>query len=705
MNTLCMRLKAVFSIVLGILSFVFSSTVQPVFSNYVWPSQKEEYSVIDTDVKSFDVFVSPDGNDSASGSIDRPLRTIAAAKEKIKVLINADVGTVTVRLREGSYFFNDTLRFTGEDLSNVVYSAYKGEKVVFTAGIPLSGFSCETANGVTVWTKTLEDGFDFNILCSDDTVLSRTRMPETGYYYVDSVDSADRMNPESDLFAMSTSFNSADGDIKSFRNLNDTVVRILHYWKDEMVTVKSFDPSCRKVSISRPSSMTIKPGDKYFLENVFEALNAPGEWYLDKGENKLFYVPKPGDRIDTLTLYACPLDTLIDIDGTDNISFRGITFTNNGFSVPKNNTAADDSSQAGFDAMPCLRAVNCSGLKILGCSFENIGACAVKLCSNVRDCLVEGCLFKNIGAQAVYIIGQNCQPGSPSVTGNITVRDNHIYKYGRTFFNSVGILLIHANSCEISNNEIHDGYYTGISSGWVWGYGYNITDNIKIKDNLIYDIGQGWLSDMGGIYTLGIQPNSVISGNVIHNVAADAHEGGYGGWGIYLDEGTSYMTVESNLVFDCGSQCFHQHYGRENIIRNNIFALGREGVFRISRKEDHNSLTATGNIIVGDGTPLYLSVEKDKFKDENNLYWDYSRGAFVRFSRGTSVNKPLEEFGSIAMALKGYCMNAVFEDPLFEDAKGFDFEISQNSPAIEKIGFKPWNYAFAGTLSSFDVGK
>ncbi|NLA77797.1 MAG: hypothetical protein GX851_08240, partial [Clostridiales bacterium] len=97
-----------------------------------------------------------------------------------------------------------------------------------------------------------------------------------------------------------------------------------------------------------------------------------------------------------------------------------------------------------------------------------------------------------IGGNAVYIKGVN-EKGSASVTSGITVTDCHIKTYGRVFNNAIGVLLVHAYDCEISQNEIHDGFYTAISSGWMWGYAENITNNIKIKNNLIYDIGQGWL--------------------------------------------------------------------------------------------------------------------------------------------------------------------------------------------------------------------
>lgn len=276
--------------------------------------------------------------------------------------------------------------------------------------------------------------------------------------------------------------------------------------------------------------------------------------------------------------------------------------------------------------------------------------------------------------------------------------DCHIKKYGRISNNAVGVLLIHAADCEISHNEIHDGWYTGISVGWVWGYSDNPTNGIKISNNLIYNIGNGWLSDMGGIYTLGVQPDTVISGNIIYNVGCYSGNGGYGGWGIYLDEGSSGITVENNLAYDCSSQAFHQHYGQDNIIRNNILAFGGEGQFRISRKEDHNLLYLYNNILVGYGTPMYCrTTEKDWFTDNGNIYWDYKTEGNVYSGKST---KPFERESLVIMTAKGYYNNATYADPLFRDAENRDFTLAENSPAIE-TGFVPWEYD-AGTRTLFE---
>lgn len=651
------------------------------------------------------LYVSPDGDDSALGTVDRPLASIAAAKEKAKQL-----GDITaVVFRAGTYTIDKTVFFDKNDKSDIVYKAYSNEKVVFTSGSPYTGFEECTVNGVRAFRKEIGKSADFNILFNEKTTLSRTRYPESGYLYVNDVREADKTPPADGDDAVHTACSGMiinKNDFQSFENINDIEIKLLHYWKDESLLISSYNDETGYIEFNKKSTMLINKNDRFFLQNVFETLNTPGEWYLDKSEGILYVIPEATDTPESYTVWGSTNDTMISVDGVDGVSFEGIVFRANGYKyIPER-----EFSQAAYDVTACISYQNAKDFHIKNCEFKDIAACSVFLGKAVQNASVESCLFQNIGAQAVYVRGENIDVNDPAVTKNITITNNQISDYGKVYYNAVAVLIIHANSVDITHNEIHDGYYTAISVGWVWGYAYSVCYNNKICDNLIYNIGQGWLSDMGGIYTLGNQPGTVISGNVIHNVSADPEEGGYGGWGIYLDEGSSYILVEKNLSYACGSDAYHLHYGSHNTVRNNIFALSGDSQVRIASAperctpEDGSQKTVDlyNNIILTDKKTRALSYIRNEntMEEYNNLYWDLSKDKDIYFDMD---DQPERSMGIRTAVRKGIINNPIVKDPMFRDAANFDFELSSDSPAI-KAGFEKWDYSEAGTLSGTAIG-
>lgn len=663
----------------------------------------------------YDLIVSPDGDDGNEGTLEAPLKTFEKAKELLKN--NDSDEAVTVWFREGSYLINDTVEFNAEDRSNVLYRSYPDEEVSFTGAKAISGWSETEINGVDAFVTDVpveSDDDYFRSLFKDGERLARSNYPKTGVFKVFGEPLAEESIPGShapDFFTHALAFYADKNDIIDFENPDDVDVRIMHFWRDDLLPIHSVNTDTGRIQVTKPSAMRIRVEDNYVFENVKEALSLPGEWYLDRNEEKLYYIPQVGDTVENTVLYAGINEQLITLNGVSGISFQGINFENTDWdhvdgthtgksfdtSHPMYQTIkyGADHPQAAYEVPAAIYISSSSNINFTDCRFENISYTAVKFDKASENCNVTSCMFKEIGANAVFIHGDFVVPAT---TKNINVTDCHINKYGRIFNNAIGILLTHAIDCDLTNNEIHDGWYTGISVGWNWGYSANSTNNIKICDNLIYDIGNGWLSDMGAIYTLGIQPDTVISGNVIYNVGCDEGRYGYGGWGIYLDEGSSGMLVENNLVYDCSSQTFHQHYGKDNVVRNNIFAFGGDGAFRITRNEEHNSLTLTNNIFVTDNATMYaLTTEKDWFVDDANTYWDYKHGGNVYSgdSMGFSERKSM-----VIMTARGYYNNAVFANPLFKDAENRDFTLALNSPALE-TGFVPFEYT-AGTKTLFE---
>ncbi|HZJ15897.1 MAG TPA: hypothetical protein VFD27_12665, partial [Chthoniobacteraceae bacterium] len=156
----------------------------------------------------------------------------------------------------------------------------------------------------------------------------------------------------------------------------------------------------------------------------------------------------------------------------------------------------------------------------------------------------------------------------------------------------------------------------------------------------------------------------------------------------YNDEGSTGILWENNLVYRTQSGGYHQHYGKDNAVRNNIFAFAREMQLRHSRKEDHLAFTFERNIVLFDeGKLLGPSDEGWKgaqVKLVRNLYWRRD-------------GKPFDFAGqSFAdWQASGHDTDSLIANPLFLDPDRGDFHLREGSPAA-KIGFVPFDYSQAG---------
>jgi hypothetical protein len=204
----------------------------------------------------------------------------------------------------------------------------------------------------------------------------------------------------------------------------------------------------------------------------------------------------------------------------------------------------------------------------------------------------------------------------------------------------------------------------------------------RIEHNHIHHINaDALLSDNGGIYTLGRQPGATLRGNVIHDVGCY----GYGGWGIYPDEGTSGMRIEHNLVYGTRRASFSIHYGRDNLVQHNVFAFGQADHVCLGKREPHRTtvfrrnvvLSANGHVRQRGDCPAHNTMA-------DNLYWPLD-GTPLTFDGETPA----------ALRARGQDSGAVLADPLFADAAGGDFSLRSDSP-VSAIGFRPFDWRSAG---------
>jgi hypothetical protein len=252
------------------------------------------------------------------------------------------------------------------------------------------------------------------------------------------------------------------------------------------------------------------------------------------------------------------------------------------------------------------------------CAVEQVGGYAVDLGQGSRDCTVSRCELRQLGAGGVRI-GETQVSDDPAdqVQGH-TVADCHVHHYGARYPGAVGLIIFQAADNRLLHNDIHDAPYSGVSVGWTWGYRESPCKGNLVEGNHIHHLGGKILSDLGGVYLLGPQPGTVVRGNWIH----DIHCFEYGAWGLYTDEGSTSITLEQNIVVGCEKAGFHQHYGRENIVRGNLLVNCGEGMVRRSREEDHLSFRFTGNVVISDSPSLlHNSFRNGHFEFASNLYF------------------------------------------------------------------------------------
>lgn len=422
-------------------------------------------------------------------------------------------------------------------------------------------------------------------------------------------------------------------------------------------------------------------GCRWLVENVPNG--QPGTWRLDSAKGELVYWPLPGETPGSTRIEAPRLTTLLKIEGSPsqplkNVVVSGITFEGGAWSLPPEGRHFP---QAESDLGAAIEASHARNLLISECQVSKTSVYGISLGEDVQSSRISKCRLIDLGAGGIKIGLMSFERNREAITKANIVEDCVIYGGGRLHAGGIGVFIGVSPENIIRRNWIEDLYYSAFSVGWSWGYGETSTEKTQILDNTATKLGQALLSDMGGIYTLGLSPGSVIRGNRFSEI----HCYEYGGWGIYNDEGSTGWLIEENVSFNTTSSGYHQHYGRENLIRNNVLAYGFIGQIQRTRPEEHLSFTIEGNIIAlkqGDvlvdgwgekGAP-YLT---GKMIMRKNLY---------RAEGGAKVmigGRSLEEWQKT-----GHDEGSVVADPLFVDPAKGDFRLKPESPAARLIGFR-----------------
>jgi len=364
------------------------------------------------------------------------------------------------------------------------------------------------------------------------------KMPIAGYYHADGYFSLD---PQA-------AFHYLPGEMqKSWEGAELVAVQS---WAESRMTIVQVDESTNRVLLSgQMSGSNVNYMPRYWIENVPEGLSESGTWMIDPF-NKILYSPTP-DEIPTALSCVIPAVTqLMNISNAGNIVFDHIQFSYTDWVLPASGYA---DKQAAATIPAAINVENSTGCTFDQCGFSHLGAHAVWFGSGCSYNKVTRCEFFDLGGTAV-LIGYNPDLDGPQqmALGN-QVTDNSIYNIGNVYYGACGITALFSNSTVISDNTIHDTFYTGISDGYRWDFRPTGTGNNLISGNYLYSIGKNtyaWpnqtlLSDMGGIYLLGDHPSTRVSGNTISGTFSFTPDQAAG---IYLDQGTNGILVTGNSL-------------------------------------------------------------------------------------------------------------------------------------------------------------
>jgi parallel beta-helix repeat protein len=670
-----------------------------------------------TQANAINIYVSPKGNDNWTGRLpkpndkrnDGPIATLFKARNiireiKAKGSLKSDLHVI---VSGGRYSMMQTLQLepidSGTNTAQVIYEAEPNAKPIFSGGYRIIPKS-ENKN---IWATHIPEvslgKWFFEQLWVNSKRAVRARTPNTGFFnIVEKAPDKPYVTNIQKIDVSKQAFVANPKDVKWLidltpQKMSEARLVAYHSWEVSLLPVCCIQ-STENVIITAGSSqwpfLSFGKNQRYFLENIKRALDLPGEWYLQNDGN-LFYIPKLEENINSAEIIAPKLEKFIEIKGNlnhkvENITIKGLSFQYAQYLLPKDGVSDGQAASS----IPAVVVVDyADSINFLDNEIAHIGTNAVWLRRGTNNIRIEKNYFHDLGAGGVRIGEVSIPSLKADQTGHNTVQNNIIQSGGRIFPGAIGIWIGQSGDNIVSHNEISDLYYSGISVGWTWGYGQSLAKRNIISFNHIYSIGQMILSDLGGIYTLGISDGTIINNNLIHDIYS--YDGyGRGGWGIYNDEGSSNIIVENNLVYNTKTGGYHLHYGRNNTVRNNIFALAFDGQIQKSRAENHLSLTFKNNIIFWDKSYLFNGFwsSKDVILSQN-LFW-LNNGNSKLFTNKNESDLSLIRQDS----------SSIIANPLFLDIGKYDFRIPSASPS-NKINFKSFDYKKAGVNANLKWHK
>ncbi|MEV7988976.1 RICIN domain-containing protein [Micromonospora sp. NPDC085948] len=554
-------------------------------------------------------YVAPDGNDANAGTIESPFKTLQRARDVVRTVNTNMTGDISVLLRGGSYPISSTVEFgtsdSGTNGFRISYGAYPGEKPVLDGGVQVTGWTQHSGN---IWKAPLDRANKLRALYVNDkrAVMASKTISSGGCYGTYTITA----NQAAWAWESGSQCDGAKYSLNDFpavaRNQDDIEIETGTTWTTAIVGVRqvttSSDGANRVALFQQPGAAiaqgsfngNAQVGGTHKLMNAYEFLDAPGEFYFDKGTKTVYYYKASADNMSTATVYAPNnVTNLLRVAGTStsgharNITFSGLTVQHSDWNLfnvagssfkqaQQGNLGAQVYAKGNFhvyyyrnvDVTPgIIQIQNADGILLQRNRIQHTGADGINMINDVQGTQLIGNYTNDIAGSAITVghpqhvyIGDgtstNREKFSAQVEGlpkNIDIKNNYLYDSAVLFNGHSPISAYFADTLTIQRNRIEKTTWSGITMGWGWwnfdGSSGSIVPNRptttarnnNISYNHIIDTVQR-LSDTAPIYTLGSQPGTMITNNYLQGVPS-GHK-----YGLHPDEGSAFITFRDNVL-------------------------------------------------------------------------------------------------------------------------------------------------------------
>jgi len=686
-----------------------------------------------------DLYVAPDGDDANDGSLERPLRSVEAARSLLRPKLDEMDSDLVVMIREGTWYLERTLTFgpqdSGQNGFRVIYRDYPGESPKFVGGREVVGWEHHSGD---VWKAPVEAGSSSEQLFADDVRQTKARHPNEGYHIVES---ADQGSPKQ-------AFSYRPGDIPESFTFGPEAQAFIwsgQDWFSDTVPIDSVDRETRTVRLREETLCPIVRGDgyvstrRYFIQGVREALDSPGEFSLDEEEGVLYFWPpsvsqagRPEGSPEELAVVAPTINRVIELRGdspqapVQNIQIEGLTVSVSKFGRHFTETRGTHgktiwNEPANRDAAIYLEhADHCS---VRSCEIRNAGYNGITLNGRAQHNEVYGNRIEQAGFHGVLLIGYAPRTGTTlDVNKRNEIVNNHIHHCGRLVGHGAGVFVHSSGHNRVAHNLIHHMPRYGICSKgehappegqtfeeWLDAnhsrhnvYEYNHVHHCNLDTE-----------DSGMISFISTGPHNIVRHNLIHDNPRDLHGLAFG---IYLDDGASHFTVNHNVIYGLngggdGRVMAIYAKGIHNRITNNVLVCGPKAAAAITCAEMFGMLCHSHewerNIVVLKGADTrvwsFWNWNENRLSacDSNLFCVPSGECSFEVPAKDGRERLALNQWREFEGA--GFDQHSLVADPGFVDSANHDYRLRPDSPA-HSLGIESIDTSGCGLLPSFPFG-